>query len=546
MRKLIFGASLLWFGLAGLTLAQASEICFEPVKTESGLVRGFKSEDTETCVWLGIPYAKPPVGQLRWRAPEPASSWEGVREANEWGPKCMQESTVFRTESRDKSDKMSEDCLYLNIWRPAHSGKFPVMVWIHGGGYTMGSGKYPAGRLAEFGDLIVVTINYRLNTFGFFANPALREEDPNRSTGNYGSLDQAFALKWVHNNIANFGGDPNNVTIFGESAGGWSVCTMLATPLTRGLFQRAILQSGGCEAVETLERGYEKGKRIAEKLGCKFDDLACLRSVPAEKLVRGGVGDILKEGFSFLNHIDGWLLSDSALAMIRAGNFNRVPLMAGSTKEEVNLLVIIRPRLNNALPSQYQSRMQRNLNLSQEEAQKAVQTYPLSKYENKPKKAFGYILTDISLACPTYLGLDSVSEKGILTYYYRFDYDDMKGGKFLHAFHSSEIPFVFNSLDQKPFYKTFYDEKNLSSAQQLSKVIQTYWTNFAKTSNPNGPGVPEWREYTRENQVVQVLDLEIRSEQTDMSGRCAVWDGYNKNRTPIFETLARKEKRKNK
>jgi len=526
-------------------LTKAEDLCEEPVKTESGLVKGGSDKLSNTCAWLGIPYAEPPVGELRWRAPKPAKSWSGVRNADSWGPACMQVGSSFITESKEGSKGYSEDCLYLNVWRPKTGGnqRLPVMVWIHGGGYTMGSGQYPGGRLAEFGNVIVVSINYRLNVFGFMASPGLREEDPNNSTGNYGSLDQVLALKWVHNNIANFGGDQNNVTIFGESAGGWSVCTMVATPLNKGFFHGAILESGGCETSESLERGYEKAKAIAERAGCRFDDIACLRSVPAERLVSGGAGDIIKKGFTFMNHNDGYVLTDTPLAMIRSGNFNKVPLMAGSTREEVNFLVFARPRLNNALPSQYERMMQRNLNLSKEEAERAVKAYPLSKYDNKPKKAFGYILTDMALACPTYLGLDAVSEQGLTTYYYRFDYDDMKGGKFLHAFHSSEIPFVFHSFDQKPF-TNFYDEKNLGPARELSRVIQGYWTNFAKTGDPNGSGLPEWKPYTRENPFVQILDLTVRTEKSDMSDRCAVWDGYNQTRTPIFETLARKEKGK--
>ncbi len=527
-------------GISHLALAQSP--CSDPIKTEAGAVRGTEDQLSQTCVWMGIPYAAAPVGELRWKAPGPAKNWDGVREADHWGPQCLQSANPLKTESKEKTDLASEDCLYLNIWRPSKAGKLPVMIWIHGGGYTLGSGKYPGGRLAEFGEVMVVTINYRLNTFGFFASPSLRSEDPNQSAGNYGSLDQASAIKWVHNNIYNFGGDPGNVTIFGESAGGWSVCTMYATALNQGMFQKAIMESGGCEASESLETGYAKAEKIAERVGCKVDDLKCLRAVPAEKLIAGGAGEILKEGFTFVNHWDGYLLKDTALSMIRSGNFNRIPLMAGSTKEEVNFLVLARPRLNHALPGRYEKLISRNFNLSPEQAQKVSAAYPLSQYENKPKVAFGYIFTDLALACPTYLGLDSASALGVPTYYYRFDYRGMKGGNFVKAFHSSEIPFVFNSLDQSPF-TLFYDEKNLGPAQGLSKTIQGYWTNFAKTGNPNGQGLPEWPKYQPNDQSVQILNLQVRTEKSDMDNRCEVWDGYNKTHRPIFETLARKEKK---
>jgi len=544
--KRIFLGVLIFSGLFWAKVMLAQSICADPIKTEAGAVRGTEDQLSQTCVWLGIPYAEAPMGDLRWKAPRPAKSWEGVREADQWGPQCLQVSSPLKTEQKDEADRSSEDCLYLNIWRPKNQDRLrllPVMIWIHGGGYTMGSGKYPGGRLAEFGEVIVVSINYRLNTFGFLATPALRLEDPNQSAGNYGSLDQASAIKWVHNNIAQFRGDPNNVTIFGESAGGWSVCTMYATALNQGMFQKAILQSGGCEASESLETGYEKAEKIAARVGCKIDDLKCLRTAPAEKLIGGGVNDILKEGFTFVNHWDGYLLKDTALSMIRAGDFNRVPIMAGSTKEEVNFLVMARPRLNNALPGQYEKLISRNFNLSPEQASKVAAAYPLSKYNNRPKAAFGYIFTDLALACPTYLGLDSASAQSVPTYYYRFDYRGMKGGNFLKAFHSSEIPFVFNSLDQKPF-TLFYDEKNLGPAQQLSKIIQGYWTNFAKTGNPNGDGLPQWPKYQANDPSVQILNLQVRTEKSDMKKKCAVWDGYNKTHRPIFESLARKEKKR--
>ncbi len=545
MRKISFGLVVLMF-LFFSNAVLGQDLCSTPVKTATGLVKGLNSDDSDTCAWLGIPYAAPPVGDLRWKAPQPAQAWEGVRDASAWEYACMQKESSFITEPKKGNKGYSEDCLYLNIWRPKTQDSLrplPVMVWIHGGGYTMGSGKYPSGKLSEFGQVVVVTINYRLNVFGFFASPALRSEDPNQSTGNYGSLDQVAALKWVHDNIANFGGDPDNVTIFGESAGGWSVCTMLATPLNRGMFSKAIMESGGCEASESLERGYEKGKEIAQKAGCKLDDLACLRKAPAEKLVTGGAGDVLKVGFPFLDHADGYLLTDSALAMMRAGKFNHVPLMAGSTKEEVNMILFLRPGLSKALPSQYQSRLERNLGLSEAEAKKAMETYPLEKYNNKPGQAFGYMLTDLALACPTFFGLESAAEQGMTAYYYRFDYRGMNYGKYLKAFHSSELPFVFNSFEQSP-NTVFYNEKNLGPAKALSKTMQGYWTNFAKTGNPNGPGLLEWPKYSLDNQARQILDTTVKTEASDALQRCAVWDGYSKTHTPIFETLASKPKRK--
>jgi len=235
-------------------------LCSEPVETESGRVSGFDDDDTDTCVWLGVPYAAPPVGDLRWRAPRQASAGEEVLEATAYGDKCMQKAEINEMINPSPEEIYSEDCLYLNIWRPTKSGIFPVMVWIHGGGYQSGTGTsrlIQGDRLAEAGEVVVVTINYRVNVFGFFTHPALREEDPDDSVGNYGSLDQVAAIRWVSDNVEGFGGDPGNVTIFGQSAGGRSICSLIATPLTQGLFHKAILESGGCQTSKSLEHGYE-------------------------------------------------------------------------------------------------------------------------------------------------------------------------------------------------------------------------------------------------------------------------------------------------
>ena len=427
--------------------AKAEDLCSKPVMIESGQVIGINDSRSRTCAWLGIPFAAAPVGQLRWAAPQPAQKWSGVRAADKWGNYCMQSRTFLSTEDYDKTDVMSEDCLYLNVWRPKKVGKFPVMLWIHGGGYTTGSGKYPGGKISEFGDVVVVSINYRLNIFGFYAAPKLREEDPHKSVGGYGSLDQVAALNWVHNNIAGFGGDPESVTVFGQSAGGWSICTMLATPLAKGLFSKAILESGGCEASESVEQGFQRGAKLAAKFGCQPDDLACMRNVPAEKLAKSGMGDMLKEGFSYVPHHDGYLLTDSPLSMIRSGNFNKVPLLAGSAKEEVNAIIVARVGLYNAPPSQYEKKLEQYLYLSPDEAKKAAQLYPLSSYHNKPGKAAGYMLTDLAFGCPTFLCLDEFAKNPLPTYYYRFDYRGNRAGRYIGAMHAMELPLVFGAFD---------------------------------------------------------------------------------------------------
>jgi len=543
MRLRIIFVLLLFCGLMISGMAFAEDICSTAVKTESGLIRGLSEKETNTCVWRGIPYAAPPVGDLRWKAPQPAPKWDGIRDGSKWGARCMQKGEMELVNS-DPSGSMSEDCLYLNIWRPNKEGKFPVMVWIHGGGYAGGTGNtkmYWGDRLAEKGELVVVTINYRLNAFGFLALPELRKEDPNRSTGNYGSLDQVAALKWVQRNIENFGGDPNNVTIFGESAGGWSICTMLATPLAKGAFHRAILESGGCESAEPMDDGYRKGEAIAEKLGCGSDDLACLRALPAKKIIKaidiGGIG----KGFSLVNHFDGYLLYDTPLAMIRSGNYNWVPLIAGSNHDEVKLLLMFERELKKAKPEEYEARM-KFFDISDAELKRLVQLYPLSDYDNKPANAYAQIATDAGLGCPTYLGLQAVAKYQKDVYYYRFDFDDMRLGKKIGAAHSMEIPFVFNSLDRAPI-NILYGPKQRKLAEPLVPVIQGYWINFARSGNPNGPGLPEWQAFDLNSQKVQVFDTTFRTESAKVADRCAFWDEYSKSHPRIYESMGQKKDR---
>lgn len=538
------------FWLGGLILlvlaadAAAADLCTDPVNTESGLVAGLAEAGGATCVWRGIPYAAAPVGELRWKAPRPAPKWTGVKEAKEFGPRCMQKG-MMESVNADPSGRMSEDCLFLNIWRPKREGKFPVMVWIHGGGYTGGTGNtemYWGDRLSEKG-VVVVTINYRLGVFGFLAHPVLRTEDPNHSTGNYGSLDQVAALQWVHNNIADFGGDPDQVTIFGESAGGWSVCTMIATPLNRGLFQRAIIESGGCEASQELETGYAQARTAAEKAGCQPEDIACLRRTPAEKLIRNVMGGI-REGFTWQNHYDGYLLTGSPLSMIRAGNFNRVSLIAGHNRNETDAIVgLIVRDLSKAKPEDYEQGLQQLLGIGPEEARRLTELYPLSRYNNQVKTAAGQIASDMALACPTYSGLSAVAEHGLPVYYYRFDFHQMRFGSVLGALHAMELPFVFNSLDRPPI-NLLYGPKQRKTADPLVKIIHGYWLNFSKTGDPNSPDLPAWPRFDPQEPQVQVLDTQVRPEKADMKERCAFWEEYNRTHPPIFRTMGKPQGKK--
>ncbi len=513
----------------------AAGVCDEAVEVSSGLVRGQADAETATCGYKGIPFAAPPVGELRFRAPRPPSRWEGVFEADAFGDRCMQKGTMALVD-KGQDLGMSEDCLYLNVWRPAKSGVFPVMVWIHGGGYTGGTGStemYWGDRLSETGDVVVVSINYRLNVFGFMALPALRAEDENDSVGSYGSLDQVAALGWVQENIAGFGGDPDNVTIFGESAGGWSVCTMMATPLNKGVFHRAILESGGCESSSSVETGYEQGRKVMGNLGCAADDLECLRAVDAETLL-DQTGSQL-DGFVWVPRHDGYLLADSPLKTIQAGRHNKTPFMAGSNRDEVDVLLKLVPQFKYMTKRSYQKKMKKYLGVTESEAERLAELYPPDEY-GKPVDAFGQMMTDAGLGCPTYNGMAEVSTHDPPVYYYRFDYDEMKMGKTIGAVHAMEMPFVFNSMDRKPI-SLLYGPKRIERASELTRVMQGYWVNFARHGDPNGKGLPAWPEFALDAPHVQALDQPVRTEAAEMEDRCEFWLDYNQKYGPIFENL---------
>ena len=516
--------------LAVAGLARAEVSCTAPVPTAAGQVRGMKESGTPTCAWKGIPFAAPPVGRLRWQSPQPMSAWSGVRETVAFGPHCMQNGLTGMEHLLTKAG-MSEDCLYLNVWRPqkeAPPAGFPVMVWVHGGGYYIGAASTPmywGDRLAADGDLVVVSMNYRLNIFGFFALPALREEDPHRSTGGQGTLDQVAALRWVHENIRNFGGDPGKVTIFGESAGGWSICTLLATPLTEGLVQGAILESGGCEESRDLEAGYQFAQDLAPQLGCQPDDLACLRKVSAKKVmdkgVVGGMGHM-----EFMPHHDGYVLTGTPLAMIRAGNFRQVPFIAGSNRDEFGNALKLKREFRRIPPDQYQAQLQEKFQASDEEARTLIGLYPLTEFQNRPVNAYGRMFgADMALICPSYSGLLAAARHEPNTYYYHFEYDGMKGGQYLGAAHALEIPFIFDAFDRLPM-SMLYNKKNLPEAKALSKIIQGYWINFAKTGNPNQAGLPEWPKFDPADQKVQVLDTSVRTAPAGMAAKCEFWENF--------------------
>jgi len=493
---LIFGAIVLFQPFAAI----GGEICEEPVRTSEGLVEGHSEPELDACAWKGIPYAAPPVDDLRWKAPQPPLKHHDTLDAFEFGPGCMQNESFF---SGGKSPGgVSEDCLTLNIWSPMKSGRFPVMYWIHGGALTRGASNYEmydGAHLAAEQDVVLVSVNYRLNIFGFFAHPDAASEDPHRSTGNYGIHDQIAGLEWVRDNIAGFGGDPGNVTIFGESAGGMSVCDLLASPPAKGLFHRAIIQSGGCDLTADLEDTYEKAETFAENAGCDGEDaLDCLRQIPAEKLmeIKGG-------RFGSAHHGDH-VIPDVPIESIRKGDYNRVPVMVGNTRDETNLFLI--PAGILSVPGfMIKSAMK---NFLGDEYEMVMNMYPRSEF-GRPAKRLLALATEAFCS----RGFQAAEEISVRdpAYYYSHDWDDYFGGSVMGAPHGVEIPFVFgNVLLERDSYKLIFgSEKVEARARPLSDSMMGYWANFARTGDPNGPDLPEWPAYNADTRLRIHFDTEI-------------------------------------
>ncbi len=505
----------------------AEDLCARPVMTAAGMVRGMSETETTACAYKGIPFAAPPTGALRWRPPRPPVQISGVLDAQEFGAQCSQTSPV----PIGKGPSGSEDCLFLNVWRPAKEGVFPVMVWIHGGGFSRGSASTPmywGDRLAAGGNLVVVTFNYRLGAFGFLAHPELSELDEHGSSGNYGFLDQVEALRWIRDNIAEFGGDPENVTIFGESAGGRSVCFHLASPLSKGLFQKAILESGSCDTINTMEEGFESAGKIAAAMGCPEEDqLECLLGKSSEEIaaVSGEFSMSLDEVLlldrtqrTWLPHIDGWAFKEVPIDSLRSGNYNQVPLMAGSTKDEFKLFFAAKPGFRSKSKSGILKMVAQTL--PEPLLPVFERLYPFDMYK-KPADAYIDAKGDVFMGCNTFEAVEA-SARYQPTYYYRFDYDDHRLPGYLGAAHGAEIPFIFNGLD-RPVFKSLYSRSHRRKARPMVETMMTYWANFAHHGQPGEAGSVSWPLYNNEERLRIYLDQPVTVAPADNVEKCEFW-----------------------
>ena len=494
-----------------LTLYSASSA--PQVKTHSGTVEG--KDDGKVRSFLGIPYATPPVGNLRWKPPQPVAKWSGVRKATEFGSHCMQGNVYGDMVFHDPGP--SEDCLTLNIWVPVRheGGKLPVMVWIYGGGFVAGStseGRQNGSQLAQHG-VIVVSMNYRLGVFGFFVHPDLAKESGHNAAGNYGLMDQLAALQWVHENIIAFGGDPANVTIFGESAGSFSVSAQMASPLAKGLFQRAIGESGAAFSRSGLSfdplsvREEKDVKVVSEKLG--VSTLPELRAIPADKLLQA-FAPPKSPGFDFGPGIDGYFLPEPVPSIFAAGKQNDVALLAGWNHDEGSYE--IGPQ--RPTPESMKATAEKDFG---EKADEFLKLYPAATPQQALRSAEDYA-GDKFIAMATWAWIEAQTKTGKQPVYrYRFDMTPIPSDPSaprMGAYHSAEIEYVFGQLDSKTDVTWRPDDR------QLSVIMQKYWSNFAKTGNPNGAGLPNWPMYdSTDGWPVMYLSAQPAAQKDDLRDR---------------------------
>jgi para-nitrobenzyl esterase len=488
----------------------------ESVSVDSGSISGTLEDGVH--VFKGVPFAAPPVGDLRWKAPQAVTKWEGVRECTEYGKSCPQDPYPAGSMFAQRApEPQSEDCLYLNVWTTSldAQAKQPVMVWIHGGGLTRGSGAntvYDGSNLARKG-VVLVTINYRLGPFGYLAHPELTKESDKKSSGNYGVLDQIAALQWVERNIERFGGDKHRVTIFGESAGSWSVNVLVASPLAKGLFHRAIGQSGGSFGPGmALASAEEAGIELMQAAGA--ESLEQLRALSPEQLLRAGNGNGgggARRGRMGPN-VDGWVLPDEIRNIFAAGRQNDVPVIVGSNANEMTSLTApaMIPRTREAYAKQMQEELgdlAGQLDALYPAADDA--DVPRAWLDNRRDRAF-------TVQMRAWARMTGTGDSPAYLYFFT-RVPPIANSQYFGAFHAAEIAYVFDNLDRLP---TQYGEVD----HELADALSSYWVNFAATGDPNGKGLPHWPAYTRDDEAYQELGDTIETRNHLLSQQLDFWE----------------------
>lgn len=494
MRQHLLTATCL--AMTALVLAGAADASAPTARIDAGVLQGVQADGVDA--FKGIPFAKPPVGPLRWRAPQPIAPWSGVKVVDQYGHDCMQKP--FPSDAAPLGTAPAEDCLVLNVWRPAGAshGKLPVMVWIYGGGFVNGGSSpavYSGAQFAKKG-VVFVSFNYRLGRLGFFGFPALTQENPDEPHGNYGYMDQIAALKWVQRNVAAFGGDPNNVTVFGESAGGGSVHMLLTSPMARGLFNKAIIESGGgrgnlmgdrriSQDQPNLPSSETLGVNLARKFGIEGtgpEALAKLRALTAEQ-VDGDLG--MMSMFMANNEpptyggpmVDGKIVVEDPQTAYLAGHQAKVPIMIGANSSDIGFGFA--RTMDEALAPFGAARKDAALAAFDPEHTNNVQLVNMK------------IAMDRMMVEPARFTAGAIAHQGLPAWEYRFSYvaDSMQGEWKAGAPHATEIPYVFDTVAAK------YADKLTAKDEHVAQTANSYWVNFAKTGDPNGPGLPAWPRY---------------------------------------------------
>ncbi|MFX0075764.1 MAG: carboxylesterase/lipase family protein [Candidatus Hermodarchaeota archaeon] len=491
------------------------------VLTKSGKVQGYIEEGIE--IYKGIPYAKAPIGDLRFREPQPKEKWDDMKDCTQFGPIAPQH------QHDDPKIELpeDEDCLFLNIWTPASDNKKrSVMVWIHGGGFFIGAGSRPRSdgtKLASYGNVVVVSFNYRIGALGFLNLPGVPP--------NLGIQDQLLALKWIKENIENFGGNPDNITIFGESAGGQSVAILLAIPSSKDLFHRAIIQSGNANPKNfETKRSKEGAEKFIAKLGIDKENVDDLRSVPLQKLIAAQkkiVGGILNVKSSpFWPWMDGKIITEQPIEIIRNGDSHHVPIMIGYNENELGFLSEI---LNNSsgvkkkvILKFVRSSIQKD-NMSKEDLEKIIVLYKEIMEKRNPDNLMIFwseILSDSMFKIPIIRQLEAHTIHQSNIYCYVFSYNSPKFGFALHTF---EIPFVFNTIDKNDAAEGAVEVSNES--KKLTNIIMDTWISFARTGNPNNEKIPNWPVYNLEKRSIMKLSVHPEIIETNGDPLLKVWNG---------------------
>lgn len=469
------------------------------VRVEGGMVQGIT--ENGITIYKGIPFAAPPVGELRWKSPQPVIPWKNTLVADKFGPSCPQEPFPSNSSMDNDVGPMSEDCLYLNIWTPAKSSdeKLPVMVWIHGGGFAIGSSSiksYDGKNFAKKG-VILVSIAYRLGVLGFLSHPELSAENKQGISGNYGLLDQIAGLKWVQNNISAFGGDPKNITIFGESAGGISVSMLCASPLAKGLFQRAISESGGSfgpvndirgDGVQTLKGAEKQGINFAKKMGAK--SIADMRKMSPDKFLKDPEASSMG---GFWPICDGSVIVDDQYKLYSAGKYNDVDVIIGTNSNEGGMFV------SGFDVKKHKDSLKKTFGPL---AKKALKVYPATD-DLIARQSARNIFRDKIFAWPSWAWAKLQKKTGksnVYVYYFDQPQPPRKTGKSLkNAGHADDINYVFGHVDNNFNFQYTAEDKKLSS------LMMNYWVNFAKTGNPNQKDLPEWPQFDNGDNSVMYL-----------------------------------------